>query len=496
MGLSNRRRTSCRATSQRAVSPSAAAARTESCDDGHPRRTDERQTTAPPITTQHGEPELTRTEYHRLDAPSLGGSAEVAVHGHWGRPVIWFPSEGGAPWDFEANGMLDAVRPAIDDGRITVFCVPSFDSRSWSASWMPLGDRARNHRRYEDWIIWQVVPFIRDQCGGRDDIATAGPSMGAFHAVLFALRHPHVFGRAVGLLRQLRPVELARPGVRPTTTPTSPTRCSSCPAPTAVTWTTCGRGLRLTLVVGSGMWEDSTGANGSTRALAGVLADKQIPHELYRLGSRVAARLAELAGAGRDLPARRWAERPDPSTLPSDVGRRRCEPAGADEDHCMTAPRRDSTTHLIGLLLGTENDWPAAFETLTRRLDPISYRGVAAPRRHRADHHRAVRPARPGPARRGHRPAGLVVLPPAGVAEEGRAGQRHLPAQQPVHLPGDGEALRVLRDDPARLRHPGHRAGAVQEPGRPREVGLHGGDLQPAVRPGRGGRPGSATRCS
>ena len=38
-------------------------------------------------------------------------------------------------------------------------------------------------------------------------------------------------------------------------------------------------------------------------------------------------------------------------------------------------PRRDSTTHLIGLLLGTENDWPRAFETLTKPLDPISYRG-------------------------------------------------------------------------------------------------------------------------
>ena len=27
---------------------------------------------------------MTRTEYHRLDAPSLGGSGEIAVHGHWG----------------------------------------------------------------------------------------------------------------------------------------------------------------------------------------------------------------------------------------------------------------------------------------------------------------------------------------------------------------------------------------------------------------------------
>lgn len=31
--------------------------------------------------------------------------------------------------------------------------------------------------------------------------------------------------------------------------------------------------------------------------------------------------------------------------------------------------------HLIGLLLGTEEDWPTAFEALLRRLGPISYRG-------------------------------------------------------------------------------------------------------------------------
>ena len=40
----------------------------------------------------------------------------------------------------------------------------------------------------------------------------------------------------------------------------------------------------------------------------------------------------------------------------------------------MTAPRRDSATHMIGLLLGTEKDWPIAFETLTRRLEPVPIR--------------------------------------------------------------------------------------------------------------------------
>ncbi len=38
-------------------------------------------------------------------------------------------------------------------------------------------------------------------------------------------------------------------------------------------------------------------------------------------------------------------------------------------------PRRDSTNHLIGLLLGTEDDWPRAFETLTGQLGPVTHRG-------------------------------------------------------------------------------------------------------------------------
>ena len=33
------------------------------------------------------------------------------------------------------------------------------------------------------------------------------------------------------------------------------------------------------------------------------------------------------------------------------------------------------TRHLLGLLLGTEEDWPSAFEALVRRLDPALQHG-------------------------------------------------------------------------------------------------------------------------
>ena len=31
-----------------------------------------------------------------------------------------------------------------------------------------------------------------------------------------------------------------------------------------------------------------------------------------------------------------------------------------------------AVSHSIGLLLGTEEDWPTAFETLVRRLGPVT----------------------------------------------------------------------------------------------------------------------------
>ena len=107
--------------------------------------------------------------------------------------------------------------------------------------------------------------------------------------------------------------------------------------------------------------------------------------------------------------------------------------------------------HLIGLLLGTENDWPSVFEHLVRRHRAGRGRGRHRPHlRRRAHHGRAVRPALRAVVRPGDRPPRLLVLPPARVAEEGRADGRRVPAQLAVHVPGDGEARRLLRDDPAR----------------------------------------------
>jgi esterase/lipase superfamily enzyme len=62
----------------------------------------------------------------RRDHVELGPAGLVA-YGHYGRPVLVFPSEQGRAWDFENNGMVDAVADLIDSGRVKLYCVESGD---------------------------------------------------------------------------------------------------------------------------------------------------------------------------------------------------------------------------------------------------------------------------------------------------------------------------------------------------------------------------------
>ena len=64
-----------------------------------------------------------RRDVVELWSPELGWSPRVIAYGSYGRPVLVFPSSEGRAEDYESNGMVDAVRPLIDAGRVKVFCV-------------------------------------------------------------------------------------------------------------------------------------------------------------------------------------------------------------------------------------------------------------------------------------------------------------------------------------------------------------------------------------
>ena len=69
----------------------------------------------------------------------------VLIFGHWGRPVLVFPSQERTRYEWEEHGMVGAVADLIEAGRAKLYCVDSWDSATWCDEWLPREERARRH---------------------------------------------------------------------------------------------------------------------------------------------------------------------------------------------------------------------------------------------------------------------------------------------------------------------------------------------------------------
>lgn len=202
----------------------------------------------------------------------------VRAYGHWGRPLLVFPSEQGQPWDFEANGMIGAAAELIDGGRLKVYCVSSFDSWSWADRNVPLEERARRHGHYERWVTDCVGPFIHEECGGDAEIMVTGCSLGAYHAANFALKRADLFPLAIGL-SGVYDISTFGWGERGEATYfNNPMDYVAHLHGDHLDWLRAR--VSLLLVCGQGQWEDTTGALESTRRFADLAAGKGIQVEL------------------------------------------------------------------------------------------------------------------------------------------------------------------------------------------------------------------------
>lgn len=139
-------------------------------------------------------------ETSRWYSPRLECDFNLARWGHYGTPVLLFPTAGGDAEEVERFHLIGALWPLIEAGRIKVFSCDSIAGRVWTDDGQSPAIRARIQNLYDACIRHEVVPAIRTDC--RDDaidIVAAGASIGAFNAVASLCRHPDVFRAAIGM---------------------------------------------------------------------------------------------------------------------------------------------------------------------------------------------------------------------------------------------------------------------------------------------------------
>ena len=138
-----------------------------------------------------------KRDYRKWQSPALGREMELLVFGDRGTPVLVFPTSMGRFYQWEDFGMIEHLRPRIDEGMLQLWCVDSVDGESFYNKQAGAQERARRHLAYDRYLTDELVPAIRGE-NADPYLELLGASFGAFHAVTLATRHPGIASRAIG----------------------------------------------------------------------------------------------------------------------------------------------------------------------------------------------------------------------------------------------------------------------------------------------------------
>ncbi|MEO1245894.1 MAG: alpha/beta hydrolase-fold protein [Pseudomonadota bacterium] len=136
----------------------------------------------------------------RWYSPRLEQEVQLVRWGHYGTPVLLFPTAGGDAEEVERFHLIRTLGPLIDEGRIKVYSTDSVAGRVWFSREHSAEFCSRMQNLFDDFIYREVTPAIRSDCNSDDiEIIASGASIGAFNAVATVCRHPDAYRLAIAM---------------------------------------------------------------------------------------------------------------------------------------------------------------------------------------------------------------------------------------------------------------------------------------------------------
>jgi esterase/lipase superfamily enzyme len=140
-----------------------------------------------------------RREYHRWYSHRMGMDMGVVVYGHWGPPLIGFPTSAGDEWELQNQGMIASLADLIDGGRVKFFSVNSANFACLYNKGAHPFHRSYMQSQFDAYLSNEVFPFIHQNCQSDIAISTMGASFGAYHAANTLFKHPDAVRRCFAL---------------------------------------------------------------------------------------------------------------------------------------------------------------------------------------------------------------------------------------------------------------------------------------------------------
>ncbi len=130
---------------------------------------------------------------------NLGMEMPIVSYGHAGYPILMFPTAAADFLEYERFYLVDAIKPFIDSGLVRAYSINSVNKHSLLNRGEHPGWKVELLTRYDRYIIDEVLPLIRNECGPKVKPLTTGASLGAFLAVNTYFKHPDEFRGVIAM---------------------------------------------------------------------------------------------------------------------------------------------------------------------------------------------------------------------------------------------------------------------------------------------------------
>ncbi|HEY9378584.1 MAG TPA: alpha/beta hydrolase-fold protein, partial [Jiangellaceae bacterium] len=123
----------------------------------------------------------------------------IARWGHFGVPVLVFPTAGGDAEEIERHHLVAACGELIESGRGKLYSCDSVAGRAMVSKVGSPAYRLALLNRFHECIRHEVVPAIYTDLESEQPIIATGASIGAFNALAVMCRFPDMFRAVIGM---------------------------------------------------------------------------------------------------------------------------------------------------------------------------------------------------------------------------------------------------------------------------------------------------------